>query len=553
MFRAEEYIEGVMGGKIVVCKWVRLAVERHLRDLESGGGRGLWFDVRAAKLVIAWFSLLKHSKGEWAGRTISLEPWQQFVLWVLFGWKRADGTRRFRTSYQEVARKNGKTTIQAGMGLFLLLADGEPGAEVYTAATKRDQARLTHGEATRMVKSSAKLRKEVTVYKDNLHVEGTASKYEPLGADEQTLDGLNVHAALADEVHAWKDGGLWDVLETATGARRQPLMSAITTAGYDRQTICFQLHEYTERILSGLVEDDTFFGIIFTLDEGDDWEDERNWIKANPNLGVSKKLDDLRQKAARAREMPSRLNAFLRLEMNMWTQAETRWMSVENWQACGFPVNAEGLRGRVCYAGLDLSSKIDITALVHVFPPESEGDKYQVACRFWVPEDRIMERVKKDMIPYDVWVRQGWIMTTPGNVIDYEFILAQLGEDADAFDVQEVAFDRWGAAQVSTRMQDMLGEEKVIEFGQGYASMSGPTKELEALVLQRMIAHGGNPVLAWMMDNVVVRTDPAGNLKPDKERSKEKIDGVVALIMGLDRALRHQGGSVYEERGLREI
>lgn len=546
------YIADVQQGILPACHWVKAACQRHLDDLENAKDRGLYFDLASAQLVIDFFGLLKHSKGEWAGQTIRLEPWQQFVVWVLFGWKReADNLRRFGTSYLEISRKNGKSTLAAGIGLYLLVADGEPGAEVYTAATKRDQARITHSEACRMVKASPPLRKRITIFKDNMHIEASASKYEPLASDYNSLDGLNVSAAIIDEVHAHKSRDLWDVLDTATGARRQPLMFGITTAGFDRRSLCFQLHEYTAKILNGIIEDDTFFGMIFTLDEGDDWEDEATWIKANPNLGVAKKLLDMRRKANRAREMPAALNTFLRKELDIWTQSETKWVNTEFWKACGAAVDPNGLRGRTCYGGLDLSSTIDISAFILVFPPQTEEDETRVLCRFWIPEDSMLERSRRDRVPYDVWVRQGFITATPGNVIDYSWIFAQIDEDAQSYDLQEIAFDRWGA----TRIIQAIEEKGLtcVQFGQGFVSMNPPMKELEKLILSRKIAHGNNPVLNWMADNLVAREDAAGNIKPDKEKSIEKIDGMVALIMGLDRAIRHGGSSgksVYDERGL---
>jgi len=549
MHPAEQYIDDVLTGKQVACQWVRKACERHLHDLATGEERGLWFDREAAQIAIDFFSLLKHSKGEWAGTPLRLEPWQQFHLWTLFGWRRENGLRRFRTSYLEVARKNGKTTSAAGVGLYLMLADNEPGAEIYTAATKRDQARIAHSEATRMVKSSPHLRRVIRVVKDNLHIVDTASKFEPVGRDADSLDGLNIHGAIVDEVHAHKTREMWDILETATGARRQPMMFAITTAGFDRKSLCYELHEYTEKVLDGVVKDDSFFGLVYTLDEGDDWNDETVWVKANPNLGVSVKVDDLQRKAAKAREMPSALNAFLRLHMNIWTQAETRWIDPEKWTACGEPVDADGLRGRICYGGLDLSSTTDITALVLVFPPEQEGDPYRALCRFWIPEDAMHERSRRDRVPYEAWVRQGYITATPGNVVDYEYIFEQVDQDAQRYDIKEIAFDRWGAARVSQVLTEQGME--MVQFGQGFASMNAPMKELEKLILARDIAHGGNPVLSWMAHNLVARQDPAGNLKPDKEASTEKIDGMVALLMGLDRATRHADTeSVYEERGI---
>lgn len=550
---AMQYALDVVAGRTIACKWVRLACERHLRDLEHGHERGLHFEPDAAGWAIDNFGLFKHSKGEWAGRTIELEPWQQFIIWCVFGWKREDGTRRFRMAYEEVARKNGKSTKLAGVGLYMLFADGEAGAEVYTAATKRDQARITHSEATRMVKSSPALRKRLRVVKDNIHIVDSASKFEPLGKDTDSLDGLNVHCAVIDELHAHKSRDMVDILDTATGSRMQPLIFMITTAGYDRNTVCWEMHEYTEKVLGGVVEDDSFFGIVYTLDEGDDWEDERNWVKANPNLGVSKKLEDLRRKAKRAKEMPTALNAFLRLELNVWTQAETKWISLEHWNACGKAVDANGLRGRVCYAGLDLSSTLDITAFVMVFPPETDEDDYLVLCRFWVPEAAMRERSKRDRAPYDVWVRQGHITATPGEVIDYDYVQEQVKGDCDLYDLRELAFDRWNSSQLINNLQKENITD-LVQFGQGFSSMSAPMKDLEKLIVEHRVAHGNNPVLTWMANNLVASEDAAGNIKPDKEKSTERIDGMVALIMALDRAIRHGNSiSVYERRGIREV
>lgn len=558
---AEQYIDDVMNGRAVVCKWVRLAVERHLHDLAHGHERGLYFDREAAQHAIDFFQFLRHSKGEWAGQVVVLEPCQQFIIWVVFGWMReADHTRRFRTAYNEEARKNGKTTMAAGIGLYLFVGDGEPGAEVYTAATKKDQARIAHSEATRMVKKSPSLRKRIRIFKDNLSIEGTASKFEPLGRDSDSMDGLNIHGAIVDELHAHKTRDLWDVLETATGARRQPLMFSITTAGFNRQSICFQMNEYAKKVLEGFANpngfhDDAFFGIIFTLDEGDDWEDESVWIKANPLLGVSKKLDNMREKARKAKAMPSALNAFLRLELNIWTQSETKWIPREHWDACGEKaVDGNALRGHRAYGGLDLSSTTDITAFLLVVPPEAKDDDYQVLCRFWVPDEAMHERSKRDRVPYDTWVRQGWITATPGNVVDYDYVLAQIDEDAQNYDLNEIAFDRWGSTKIIQEIEER--ELTCVQFGQGFASMSPPMKELEKLILSHKLAHGNNPVLNWMADNLVALEDPAGNIKPDKERSLERIDGMTALIMALARAIVHadgENGSVYDERGLREI
>lgn len=567
--KAEVYAWDIRAGKILACEWVKLAVKRYFDDLEreKSGKFGFYFDRAAAEVQQDYFAFLRHSKAEWAGQVFVLEGWQAFVNWNVFGWKEnATGFRRFKTMYLEVARKNGKTTFLAGDGLFLFDGDGEPGAEVYAAATKLDQAKIVHSEATRMIKSSPTLRKRIGIHVNNLHNSETNSLFEPLGRDHSTMDGLNISGAIVDELHAHKTRDVVDVIETATGSRRQPLICYITTAGFNRQSVCFEFHERTQKILERSLIDETWFGMIYTLDKedfednSDGWKNQNVWIKANPNLGVSVKLADMQRKAKKAAEMPTELNSFLRLKLNIWTESETRWLPPESWAACGFPVEPDGLRGRELYGGLDLSSNKDLTAFALVCPPAADDDRFQVLMRFWIPQDRLIERVRRDRVPYDVWVRSGFIKTTPGNAVDYKFILAEISELAQQFDIMEIAFDRWGASKVIQDLRDM-GFEKptdnkhaarhLIDFGQGFASMSAPTKELENLVLKKQLAHGNNPVLGWNASNVVVLHDPAGNIKPDKGKSIEKIDGIVALIMALDRALLHGSKrSVYEDRGV---
>lgn len=557
-FTAEQYVDSVLSGKQPVCRWVRLACERHVKDLETGHRRGLRFDETAAKVAISFFSVLRHWKGEWAGQPVALEPAQQFWIWSLFGWKRDDGTRRFRTAYLEVGRKNTKTTIAAGVGLYLAFVDGEPGAEVYSAATMRDQARISHKDATWMVKKSPQLNQMIGIYRDNLHERKSGSKFEPLSADYNSLDGLNIHGVIADELHAWPQPELWGVLKTGTGSRRQPLMLAITTAGVDQQGVCYRQREYVTRILKSIIEDDAYWGMIYTIDTkqdwpdletDDDWQDERNWIKANPLLGVSKKLQTMRSDAHEAASKPAELNQFLRWHLNVWTNAVIRWTNPIDWAACGkLTVDEEALAGRLCCAGLDLSETLDITAVVLVFPPEGEETQYQVICRFWLPAENMTKRVRNDQVPYDLWARLGYLTLTPGNVVDYEYILKEIEEMRGRFDIREIGFDRWGAAMVSQKLQEMGGDEWVVPIGQGFASMSPPMKELGNLIAGKKLAHGNNPILTWMADNLVAVKDPAGNVKPDKSKSREKIDGMVALIMGLDRATRQQSAG---EPGIR--
>lgn len=575
--RVQEYIDEVTGNPSGHCKWEQLAVKRYLNDLKTGEKRGLYFDKDAAKYALDFFDYIKHSKGEWAGNTLELEPWQQFQIWNIFGWKKKkDDRRRFTTVYDEEPRKNGKSTKMSAIGLFMFIADGEPGAECYVAATKKDQALIIFDESVRMVKASPQLSKLVKIVRHNMSIINTASKFEPLGADKDTLDGLNMHCGIIDELHAHKTRGVWDVLDTATGSRSQALIAAITTAGYDRTSICWEQHEYAEKILEGVIEDDSFFCMIFTIDEEDiksgNYFDEAIWRKANPNYGISVKPDDFKKVANKAKELPSQLNTFLRLKLNVWTQAESRWFTKEKWDACAGDFKEEDLVGKTCFSALDLSSTNDITALVHVFPIELEKEieleieiidengelkpfkiqtkyKYQVISRFFLPEATIMLRTKKARVPYDVWVRDGYIMKTPGTVIDYAYVLKKFDEDAQKFSIKELAYDRWGAVKIIPEMQSRGIE--VVQFGQGFRDMSPASKDFERLLLSRTLEHGNNPVLNWMASNVVVEQDAAGNIKPSKEKSSEKIDGVVCLIMSIDRCLRTgDTKSIYEERGL---
>jgi phage terminase large subunit-like protein len=408
------YARAVAEGQVLTGHLVRLACERHLEDLASGAGRGLRFDPAAAHHAIEFFGYLRHSKGEWAGQTFTLAPWQAFIVGSLFGWRRADGLRRFRTAYCAVPRKNGKSSTSAGIGLYLLVADGERGAEVYSAATTRDQARIVFDEAKRMVASSPALRRRVEPLINNLHVAATASRFMPLSADSSTMDGLNVHGAIIDELHAHKTRGVVDVLDTATGARRQPLLFEITTAGYDRHSICYEHHDYSGKVLGGVLQDDSWFAYIAAADEGDDWTSPAVWRKANPNFGISVKEDDLARKAEKAIALPGAQNAFRRLHLNEWTEQAERWIDMAAWDACDGPVDLEALRGRPSFGGLDLSTTTDVTALAWVFPPYGGDERWRVLSRYFVPEDNLRKRAERDRVPYDLWAAQGFIEATSG-------------------------------------------------------------------------------------------------------------------------------------------
>ena len=547
----EAYARAVVEGKVLACKLVKLACQRHLGDLVSAKGRGLFWDGEAARHAVAFFGHLRHSTGEWAHQPFELQPWQAFVIGSLFGWKRTDGLRRFRTAYVEVARKNGKSVLLAGTALYALIADGEPGAHVYAAATTRDQARIVFGEAERMVDASPALRSRVTRTVNNLAVLPTSSWFRPLSADASKMDGLNVHFAAVDEVHEHSSPEIIQKLNTATGSRRQPLVFEITTAGHDRQSVCWQHHEFSIKTLEGTVPPeaaDSWFAFIATIDAGDDWTNPAVWIKANPSLGVTVKVEDLKRQVEEAREMPAQQNAIRRLRLNEWTEQVTRWIDMGVWADGATPFDEDDLIGRPCYAGLDLARVNDLSSLALVFPPEQPGERVKVIWRHWCPEDDILRRARRDRAPYTVWRDQGWLKATEGNTTDFRFIEAEIVALATSFNILEVAYDRTFAGELVRNLQDE--GLTMVEFGQGFISMGPASAELMRLLIGRELQHGGNPVATWCASNVTVRRDPAGNEKPDKERSTERIDAVVAAIMAVGRLQVGIGGSVYEQRGL---
>jgi len=545
---AEQYAKDVIDKKIITGRFVRLACKRYFDDRQNGSKRGLLFNRKYAQHAIDFFQFLKHWKGEWFGQRFTLEPWEQFFIWNIFGWVDKSGFRRFRTVYLEVGRKNGKTTLLAGIGLYMLCADEEPGAEIYSAATKREQALISHEAATKMVQASAHLKKIIGVYRNNLHVESSASKFEPLGRDSDSSDGLNVHGALIDELHAHKTRDMWDVLETATGSRRQPILISITTAGFDRTSICWEQHEYLEKILEGVIQDDTYFGLIYAIDKNDDWKNESNWYKSNPNLGISCSLEDLQRKALKAKEMPSALNNFLRKHLDVWVQQESRWIDIDLWNNNFYkPVVEKELFGRKCYGGLDLASVSDLAAWVMIFPYPDNNDMVDVIARFWCPEARLYDKHNRFRHQYEAWHRDGWLNTTTGDAIDYTKIKEQILIDAKHFELYDMGVDRlFQGYQLMMELSSEMGkrntngvqEERVAACGMGFKTMGPAMRELESRLLKRQINHGNNPILKWMADNVSVDEDAAGNKKPNKAASQGKIDGIVSLLMAIDRQMR---------------
>jgi phage terminase large subunit-like protein len=443
--------------------------------------------------------------------------------------------------------------LAAGVALYLACGDGEWGAEVYGCASDRQQASIVFDVAVEMVDQCPALKKRIKpiMSQKRLVYKPTNSFYQVLSSEAFTKHGLNVHGVIFDEIHSQPNRELFDVMTKGSGdARMQPLYFLITTSGTDRNSICFEQHQKAVDILEGRKIDSTFYPVIYGLKDDEDWSLEDNWYKVNPSLGHTIDIEKVRNSYNSAKENPAEENLFRQLRLNQWVKQSVRWMPMHVWDKCNFDVEPEKLIGRECYGGLDLSSTTDLTAFVLVFPPIDEDDKYQVMSFFWMPEDNIGLRVRRDHVPYDVWEKQGYIKTTAGNVVHYGFIENFIEELGTKYNIKEIAFDRWGAVQMTQNLEGM--GFTVVPFGQGFKDMSPPTKELMKLTLEEKIAHSGHPVLRWCMDNIFVRTDPAGNIKPDKEKSTEKIDGAVALIMALDRAIRNKGssGSVYDERGI---
>lgn len=512
------------------------------------------YDKSAADYAVAFIENLCHTKGTWAGKPFELIDWQEQIIRDLFGTLKPNSYRQFNTAYIEIPKKQGKSELAAAVALLLTCGDGEERAEVYGCAADRQQAAIVFDVAADMVRMCPALSKRVKILasQKRLIYTPTNSFYQVLSAEAYSKHGFNIHGVVFDELHTQPNRKLFDVMTKGSGdARMQPLYFLITTAGTDTHSICYETHQKAKDIIEGRKIDPTFYPVIYGADESDDWTDPKVWKKANPSLDITVGIDKVKAACDSAKQNPGEENAFRQLRLNQWVKQAVRWMPMEKWDKCAFSVDEDELEGRVCYGGLDLSSTTDITAFVLVFPPIDEEDKYIILPYFWIPEDNLTLRVNRDHVPYDVWERQGFLQTTEGNVVHYGFIEKFIERLGEHFNIREIAFDRWGAVQMVQNLEGM--GFTVVPFGQGFKDMSPPTKELMKLVLEQKIAHGGHPVLRWNMDNIYIRTDPAGNIKADKEKSTEKIDGAVATIMALDRAIRcgnDHGASVYDDRGL---
>jgi phage terminase large subunit-like protein len=567
-YAAQQYIDDVLNDRVTVGTLAKRAVERHVRDLDRQGSEGFpyYFDEAQARRVIDFKQQLRHVEGEWANPRVHdphlrLEPWQQFKDWVLFGWRRESGYRRFTKAYITVARKNGKTTDAAATANYCYMADRprEYGPQVYFVGPKKDQGKIAWKYAKLQIERHPVLRSKTRVYKQNsvitLDYDG-AAQATVWGKDAEMQDGFNPSFALIDEAHLFPGHESMEVIESGMGARSQPLIYIITTAGMNIQNPVYQdEHQLAVQMLEGTIEPipENFFALIYQLDEEDDWTDETVWPKANPNIGVSVSWDYLRERVQTAMQMPSRQNAIITKNFNRWTQAETRWIGDDDWMKCNAVVSEDDLAGRECFAGIDLSSNTDITAVALVFPPRTDGGLYRFVYRFFIPGEELIERERRDKVPYAYWVQKGYVIATPGKTIDHDLVEQEIINLASTFKIVDLAYDPWQAANVVQHLED--AGFLMVPMYQRYSYMAAPTKEFERLVLQGNVAHGGHPVMRWMISSAEVKSDRQGNIMPMKPRHGargNRIDGVVASIMGLDRAIRHREGtaSVYESRGI---
>jgi phage terminase large subunit-like protein len=548
--KANRYIADVLEGRVPACRWVRLACERQKADLARKSFRWKFAEDKANR-VCAFVEGLPHVEGKWTG-DIRLEDWQCFLLTTVFGWiGRKSGTRRYRTAYIEVARKNAKSTLSAAVDLYMLTADGENGAQVYSAATTRDQARIVFSTAQKMARRTPDLLAHfgVDVNAHTVSVLSTGSKFAPLSSEGDTLDGLNVHCASIDELHAHRTRDVWDVLETATGARTQSLIWAITTAGVNQTGICYEQRSYVTRILDGAIDDDTYFGIIYTLDEGDEWKDEANWVKANPNYGVSVFAEDMQRLAKKASQTAAAVNNFLTKRLNVWVHASAALFDMEAWKRAAVPGLDESEWSKFpCFAAADLADSKDITATVKVYRRD-DGAFPQFAAfgRYYLPEDAVENSANSQ---YSGWERDGHLIATSGPSTDYKRVASDILADFEALDVRELCFDPYNHRFIADPLEEGgIGESQLCKFPQVRSKMSPAIKELDTAILNGRIAHNGDPVLTWALSNVVGQYDAQENVMAEKERPENKIDPAIALIMAFARAA-DSTESAFERRGM---
>ena len=551
-----QYAHDVLDGKIIVCHWIKRACERFFDDVKHKDERGIYFDMDEGQDVLDFFSILRQFKGAWAGRPFKLEPWQIFYLINIFGWRRRDnGFRRFRKAHLYVPRKNGKTTLAAGIALYMLVADGEGAPEIYSAAIDQEQASICWEAALNLKKETPDLQDVIKDYKLSMVVPGTAGKFRPLSGESKNKDGVGASCLVMDETHKWEGRKLWEVMTKGMGARAQPLVCEISTFGDDVNSVCYENYDYCTKILTGFdvdggFKDDWTFCLIYTVDLGDSWEDPATWRKANPNYGISVYHDFFEEQYRTAKEILTSRDEFLTKNLNIWISASARALDMTLWPLCGVKYKEDDLIGLKGYGGLDLSQKIDLTAFLVLFRPKQPGDCWRTLLKCYMPENNVEKRMKETKAPYRLWASQGFLTLTPGNVVDYEWVKKDVRDIMAKFKLQAIGFDPWNASQVCT---DLLNEGfPMIELRQGYQTLSDPCKEFEAQYTDMKLAHNFNPMLHWAFSNLCWKKDPNGNYRPDKEKSGKKIDPVCALIDAFAVALKDNAEPfVYNDREVR--
>lgn len=552
-----DYANKIVNEEIPSCRYVKLACQRHLDDLEKDWD--YYFDVEQANRFFKFCSYLKHYKGECKGQSFDLELWQKFIYGSIYGWLDSNKNWRFKSAYIEIPRKNGKTTMASAGALYDSALVDRTGAEIYCVATKEDQAKLLYNDCVAYIHQSEELTQlfNILIGRSTLFVNDTArtSFIKPVGSDSKRLDGLNPLSVYADELHAWQKRDLWDVMEDAFGARRQYHMIAITTAGHNRDGICYEERKHLIKVLEGQFEADDKFGIIYTVDEEDwdNWSEERVWQIANPNLGVGKELEYMRSLANKVEQVPSKLNSFLNKQLNIWTDVAQAWLSTEDWNNCKTDIQEEDLKGLTCYAGMDLARVNDLSACGYYFPIQGKLTKPVLIVDFFVPEHDLHAREQRDQVPYSQWAKHHNLTLTTGKTTDWDFIHHSIMKRNGQFNIEAFGYDRHFAGELVSKLEK--DNVEMTGFGMGYISMGSPTQEIERLIVAGDIQHNGCPVLTWNFTNCIVSKDPAGNLKPDKAKSVDRIDGAVASIIALGMYLNREEKKTnpYDNRGLRML
>ena len=551
MLNPTQYAKDVLSGEVVVGNYIINAIKRNEADLKR---KDIFFDSDEGVKALQFISALQHTKGKWKGDRFIPMPWQQWLIYTLFGWKRrndaGDVIRRFRTAYFEVARKGGKTALMSAAANYMFYADGEAGPEVYFGATTTKQAKICFNESRAMVLQNKILKSKTKVYTHNMSLlNDPVSKFEPTSREADNMDGLNPSCAIIDEYHAHKTSDVYDVFKSGMGSRQQPLQLTITTAGFNKGAPCYQLRRTCIDILNGVKKDDSMFTMIFAPDEGDDWTLEDTWKKANPSLGETISIDYLRAEFTQAQNNVSEQVNFKTKHLNLWSETSSTWIETSKWDSAEMKITDKELREMDCYGGLDLASTRDLTAFVLVF---ADGERIFIKPFFFVPLDTIQARSKADGVAYNTWEIEGSLIGTPGNVVDYEYIRQKINELGEIYKIKSIAYDRWNSSQLIIWLND---DGAVMNpYAQSYSQLSTPTKEIEKKLYNGDLRHDGNPVMSWNISNVEITMNSGGNIKADKRKSEEKIDGVVALAMGIGQMLTErmgdEGDSIYETRDI---